>query len=64
MATGERPADEKLSHQAVSYEHPSDHLGRYCGNCEHVIEATSGTRCQAVASPIELNGWCKRWETE
>lgn len=58
----ERPRDEKLSHKEVKYQRPSDHMSQNCGNCKHVIEATSGTRCESVASPIYLNGWCIRWE--
>jgi hypothetical protein len=62
MATGERPVDEKFSHAEVGYQYPSEHFGEACGDCAHVIEAASGTRCQAVASPIQLNAWCERFE--
>jgi hypothetical protein len=58
----ELPVDEKASHQAVKYERPSEHMGESCGDCKHVIEATKGTRCESVASPIWLNGWCERYE--
>ena len=58
----ERPDSEKLSHKEVNYERPSDHPAEYCGNCEHVIEASGGVRCESVVNPIYLNGWCKRWE--
>lgn len=57
----ERPADEKLSHKSVQYERTSEHTGQACDNCKHVIEARSGTRCESVANPIYLNGWCIRW---
>jgi len=46
----------------VKYERPSDYVGQNCGNCKHVIEAALGIRCESVASPIYLNGWCVRWE--
>jgi len=58
----ERDAKDKLTHAEVEYERTSDHPGRHCGNCEHVIEAMGGTRCEAVKNPIDLGGWCKRWE--
>lgn len=57
----ERPASEKLSHEAVQYERPSKHPARHCGNCEHVIEASAGNRCESVEDPIWLPGWCIRW---
>jgi hypothetical protein len=57
----ELPVDEKASHKEVNYEHPSGHMGEYCGNCKSVIEATGGTRCKTVKDPIYLNGWCVRW---
>ena len=60
----ELPVDEKASHQEVEYQYPSERMGRACGNCEHVIESRKGTRCETVASPIYLNGWCKRWEKD
>lgn len=60
----ERPTDEKLSHKEVKYERPSSHPGDYCGNCEHVIETSSETRCESVKNPIWLNGWCVRWEKD
>ena len=60
----ELPVDEKASHKEVDYEHPSEHFAQACGNCEHVIEATKGTRCESVASPIYLNGWCNRFEKD
>jgi hypothetical protein len=62
MATGERPVDEKFSHAEVKYVRVSDRAGQDCDNCKHVIEATSGTRCQSVASPIYLTGWCERYK--
>jgi hypothetical protein len=58
----ERPTAEKSSHKEVKYERPSEHPAEYCGNCEHVIEARGGIRCESVKSPIWLNGWCVRWE--
>jgi hypothetical protein len=61
-ASSERPADDKLSHAEVHYERPSEHAGQYCGNCKHVIETLHQVRCESVASPIYLNGWCVRWE--
>ena len=64
MATGERPDDEKLSHEEVKYVRVSDHASKDCGNCKHVIEATSGNRCQSVANPIYLTGWCIRWASK
>ena len=57
----ERPESEKLSHAEVNYERVSTHAGEDCGNCRHVIEAMSGTRCESVKEPIYLTGWCKRW---
>jgi High potential iron-sulfur protein len=57
----ELPAKEKASHAEVKYEHPSMHAGRYCGNCNSLIEAPDGNRCKTVVEPIYLNGWCKRW---
>jgi len=62
MAAGERPVDEKFSHAAVKYEHPSEHAGQACGDCQHVIETLKEVRCQAVASPIRLFDWCQRFE--
>jgi hypothetical protein len=59
MAEGERPVDEKLSHRSVNYERPSTHVGERCGNCKHFI---SPHGCQAVASPIQANAYCQRWE--
>jgi hypothetical protein len=58
----ERSAEDKFSHQEVKYERTSEHPGEACDNCKHVIEAISGTRCESVASPIYLNGWCIRWK--
>jgi hypothetical protein len=58
----ELPADEKASHAEVKYERPSDRMGEDCGNCKHVIEATSGVRCRTVRNPIYLTGWCVRYE--
>ena len=60
----ELPTDEKSSHKEVQYEYPSEHTGKHCGNCAHVIESTDGTRCMTVKDPIYLNGWCVRWKTE
>jgi hypothetical protein len=56
----ELPAEEKLSHKEVKYERTSEHPGQACDNCKHVIEALH-TRCESVASPIYLNGYCIRW---
>ena len=61
MAHGELPVHEKASHEAVKYEHPSDHAGQYCGNCKSILEYLNGNRCKTVASPIYLNGWCERY---
>lgn len=58
----ERPEAEKLSHQEVEYERPSEYMVEHCGNCNHVINGLDETRCESVASPIYLNGWCKKWE--
>ena len=60
----ELPAAEKLSHKEVKYERTSEHPGEACGNCKYVIEALKGTRCQHVASPIYLNGWCEKFENQ
>jgi hypothetical protein len=60
----ELPAAEKATHAEVKYVRPSEHIGQACGDCRHVIEATTGTRCQSVKSPIWLNGWCVRWEKQ
>ena len=60
----ERAEYAKLSHEAVDYERTSEHPGESCGNCKHVIEAISGTRCESVKAPIYLNGWCKRWAAQ
>jgi hypothetical protein len=57
----EKPEDEKLSHRAVKYERPSAIPAHHCGNCEYIIE-TMTPRCEIVASPIYLNGWCEKWE--
>jgi hypothetical protein len=56
----ELPVDEKASHKEVHYERTSEHLAESCGDCRHVIEAPE-TRCESVASPIYLNGWCVRF---
>ena len=56
------PTDEKFSHKEVKYERTSEHPGQACGNCKYVVEAMKGTRCQHVASPIYLNGWCIKFE--
>ena len=58
----ELPDKEKLSHKEVKYERTSEHPGKDCGNCEYVIEAMKGTRCQHVADPIYLSGYCIKWE--
>ena len=58
----ERAEKDKFSHAEVQYERTSEHPGEHCSNCEHVIEATSGTRCEGVKSPIDLGGYCIRWE--
>lgn len=58
----ERPAKEKLSHTEVKYERTSEHAGQDCANCKHVIETLHEVRCESVASPIWLNGWCIRWK--
>jgi hypothetical protein len=58
----ELPQDEKLSHKEVKYERVSEHVGQACANCEYVIEAMKGTRCQHVADPIYLTGWCVKFE--
>ena len=60
----ERPVDEKLSHHAVEYTRPSEKPGEDCANCKHVIETLKEVRCESVASPIWLNGWCERWESK
>ena len=60
----ERPESEKLSHAAVEYERVSSHPGRDCANCEHVVEAMAGTRCESVKPPIYLTGWCVRWKAK
>lgn len=57
----ERPEADKLSHAEVKYERVSTHRGEDCGNCRHVIEAMTGTRCESVKPPIYLTGWCIRW---
>jgi hypothetical protein len=62
MADEELPEKEKAAHSEVKYERTSEHAGKDCGNCEHVIEASSGTRCQTVKEPIYLTGYCERWE--
>jgi hypothetical protein len=60
----ERPEDKKLSHASVNYERISKNKGERCDNCEHVIIAFGGTRCEGVKDPILLGGWCKRWKKE
>lgn len=59
----ELPKDEKASHAEVKYERPSSHGNQHCGNCEYVINSIPA-RCQHVALPIFLNGWCKKYEEE
>ena len=61
LAPGERPEKDKFTHAEVNYERTSSHPGQECGNCKHVIEAASGNRCQSVANPIYLTGWCVRY---
>ena len=63
MADGEKPVDEKLSHQTVRYERPSTHPLERCGNCENFISGPPH-RCKGVASPIQTNSWCTHWEAK
>jgi hypothetical protein len=58
----ELPSKEKASHREVKYEFPSDHAGQACADCKHVIHGTLHPRCQTVADPIFLVGWCIRYE--
>ena len=58
----ELPDKEKATHKEVEYVRPSDYPGKDCANCEYVIEAMKGIRCQHVASPIYLSGYCVKWE--
>ena len=66
----ERPESKKLSHEQVSYETDSKQKGESCDRCEYFIEAyeksnrTSEPRCSIVASPIQPEGWCERFELE
>ena len=62
MNNRELPSQDKATHKEVKYERPSEHMARHCGNCSYVIEASSGTRCRIVKSPIFLTGWCEKWE--
>jgi hypothetical protein len=57
----ERAESEKLSHKEVEYERTSEHAGKSCSNCGHVIEAAAGVRCESVKPPIYLTGYCIRW---
>ncbi len=57
----ELPAAEKAAHRTVKYEYPSEHMGEACGDCKHVIEKGSSPRCETVANPIFLTGWCVRY---
>jgi hypothetical protein len=59
----ELPNSEKRSHDSVGYEHPSRHGSARCGGCQHFIPG-SPPRCQAVASPIRAEDWCKRFEAK
>jgi hypothetical protein len=61
MAEGEKPVDEKVSHQPVRYVDMSPHTNERCGLCEHLID-TVPLRCQSVASPIRKSGWCVRFD--
>lgn len=57
----ERATSDKLSHSQVDYESPSAHDGERCARCRHFIFG-SPPRCEAVASPIHWNDWCRRFE--
>lgn len=61
MAHKELPEKEKATHAEVDYERPSDHAGKSCGDCEHLVDALT-PRCQTVKNPIYLNGYCVRFE--
>jgi hypothetical protein len=57
----ERIDQDKLTHAAVKYEHPSKHRSESCAKCIHFIEGKP-PRCEAVQSPILPVDWCKRFE--
>lgn len=61
MAKHELPAKDKATHAEVKYERPSEHSGKSCGDCEHLVDALT-PRCMTVKDPIYLNGYCVRFE--
>jgi hypothetical protein len=59
----EKPEVGKASHEEVGYETKSKQSGESCSRCEHFIDAEPA-RCKTVVSPIELQGWCKKFEVD
>jgi hypothetical protein len=59
----EIPERRKLSHEAVAYEHPSQHRNQACGRCEHFIRVTP-PRCEHVKSPIRSGDWCRKFKAK
>lgn len=57
----EGPDNEKLSHSSVGYMHPAKSPSEECGRCIYFIPG-SPPSCKLVASPIQKNGWCKRFK--
>ena len=59
---GAAEADAKLTHAAVSYEHPAKNPATTCQRCLYYIPGRKGG-CELVVDPIHADGWCKKFET-
>lgn len=55
----ERPEETKTPHSGVQYINPSPHPDGTCQVCANFI---APNRCKTVKGPIDLTGWCKRFD--
>jgi hypothetical protein len=62
----EKPESLKFTHAEVNYQEKSIHPGERCDNCKHFIPATDtkSAGCEGVKRPIEIAGWCIRYEKD
>lgn len=59
----ELAANEKASHAEVKYVKLSYKKGERCGNCRNFIKDAAGeNRCRSVECPINILGWCQRYQ--
>lgn len=57
----EWPEASKSRHAKVDYENPSKDQSKVCQGCVNFIPPN---RCRTVASPIDLTGWCVRYQKQ